>query len=53
MWLREVSKYGGENLPVVVVGAKVDKKSSRATTKDEAENWVKQRGFFGHYEVSA
>ena len=24
MWLREVSKYGGENLPVVVVGTKSD-----------------------------
>lgn len=27
MWLREVSKYGGETLPVVIVGNKLDKKT--------------------------
>ena len=53
MWLREVSKYGGEALPVVIVGNKSDKKSSRAVTKEEAESWTKSRGFFGHYEVTA
>ena len=37
MWLREVSKFGGEALPVVVVGNKADLKSKRAVTKEEAE----------------
>jgi GTPase SAR1 family protein len=53
MWLREVSKYGGDTLPVVIVGNKADKKSARTVTKEEAENWTKQRGFFGHYEISS
>ena len=53
MWLREVSKYGGDALPLAVIGNKMDKKGQRAITKDDAENWVKQRGFFGYYEVCA
>ena len=29
MWLREVSKHGGEKLPVVIVGTKTDLKNKR------------------------
>ncbi|TNV75308.1 hypothetical protein FGO68_gene10795 [Halteria grandinella] len=55
MWLREVSKYGGDHLQgaCVIVGNKGDLKGKRAVQKDEGENWAKQRGFFGYYEVSA
>jgi DnaJ family protein C protein 27 len=55
MWLREVSKYGGEHLQhaCVIVGCKSDLKGKRAVMKEEAENWAKQRGFFGYYETSA
>ena len=53
MWLREVSKYSGESLPVVVVGNKSDLKGKRTVDKEEAEHWTKQRGFFGHYEISS
>ena len=55
MWLREVSKYGGEALQnsTVIVGNKSDLKGKRVITKDEAENWTKQRGFFKYYETSA
>ncbi len=28
-------------------------KNRRAITKEEAENWVKQRGFTNYYETSA
>ena len=53
MWLREVSKYGGDALPVAVIGNKLDKKSQRTMPKEEAESWTKARGFFGYYEVCA
>ncbi len=55
MWLREVSKYGGEHLQssTVIVGNKSDLKGRRAITKDDADNWTKQRGFVGYYETSA
>ncbi|CDW77695.1 dnaj homolog subfamily c member 27-like [Stylonychia lemnae] len=55
MWLREVSKYQGEHLQnaTIIVGNKSDQKSRRAITKDDAESWTKQRGFFGYYETSS
>ncbi len=55
MWLREVSKYGGEHLQnsTVIVGSKTDLKGKRAITKEEADSWTKQRGFVGYYETSA
>lgn len=52
MWLREASKNGGENLPVFVVGNKVDMQDRRKVTKAEAEKWVKQRNFGGYFETS-
>lgn len=55
MWLREVSKYGGDQLQnsTVIIGNKSDLKNKRSITKEDAENWTKQRGFFGYYETSA
>lgn len=43
MWLREVSKYGGEHLQgsTVIIGTKVDLKARRAVQKDEGESWSK------------
>ena len=54
MWLREVSKHGGEKLPSVIVGAKLDLKAKRKVQKAEAQAWVaKREGFVGYFEVSA
>ena len=53
MWLREASKFGGETLPVIVVGCKLDQASSRAVSKLDAERWVDQRKFAGYVETSA
>ena len=51
MWLRECSKNGGENLPVFVIGTKIDK-ADRKIQKSDAERWVKQRSFAGYFETS-
>jgi small GTP-binding protein len=51
MWLREVSKNGGENLPVFVIGNKIDR-ADRKIQKSDAEKWVKQRSFAGYFETS-
>jgi len=53
MWLREASKNGGENLPVFIVGNKVDLQDQRKVTKNEAEKWVKSRNFGGYFETSS
>jgi Ras-related protein Rab-5C len=53
MWIRELSKHGGENLPVYVVGNKTDVGLKRKVTKDEGEKWVKFRKFEGYFETSA
>ena len=54
MWMREVSKHGGESLPVCVIGNKLDLAGSkRAIKKEDATDWAKSRGFLGYYEVSA
>lgn len=55
MWLREVSKYGGESLQnsTVIIGNKADLKTKKQIMKDEGDSWAKQRNFFGYYEVSA
>ena len=39
MWLREVSKYGGDHLQnaCVIVGCKAESKAKRAVMKEEAE----------------
>lgn len=53
MWLREANKYGGEALPVWIVGCKVDMASKRAVEKAAAMEWTKSRSFKGYFEVSA
>ncbi len=53
MWLREANKYGGENLPVWVVGTKADQDSRRAVEKSAGPDWAKSRSFRGYFEVSA
>ena len=53
MWLREASKYGGESLPVWVVGNKSDIEGKRAVEKSTAAEWTKSRNFKGYFEVSA
>ena len=56
MWMREVGKHGGENvgnLPVAIVGTKLDQASKRQVKKAAAESWAKGRDFMGYYEVSA
>jgi len=52
MWLREASKNGGENLPVFVVGNKIDLSANRKVQKTDAEKWVKARNFAGYFETS-
>jgi GTPase SAR1 family protein len=34
MWLREVSKNGGEKLPVFLIGTKMDLKNQRKVKKE-------------------
>ena len=41
MWLREASKNGGENLPVLVIGNKLDLSDKRKVSKSDAEKWTK------------
>ena len=53
MWLREVSKHGGEKLPTVIVGTKTDLKGKKQVKKDAAEQWAKKRDFMGYFETSA
>ncbi len=53
MWLREANKFGGETLPVWVVGTKLDLDSKRAVDKAIAADWAKSRSFKGYFEVSA
>ena len=52
MWLRELSKHGGENLPIFIVGNKIDLDSKRAVQKSEAEKWTHSRKFAGYSEAS-
>lgn len=52
MWLREASKNGGENLPVFVIGNKLDLSDKRKVNKNDAEKWTKQRNFLGYFETS-
>ena len=53
MWLREVSKYGGDHLQscTLIIGNKSDS-SKRAITEADARSWVEQRNFLGYYETS-
>ena len=53
MWLREANKYGGENLPVWIVGNKIDMDHRREVEKSKASDWSKSRKFNGYFEVSA
>ena len=39
MWLREVSKFGGESLPVYLCGTKCDLASKRNVTTEEGRDW--------------
>jgi hypothetical protein len=43
MWLREVSKYGGESLQnsTVIIGNKSDLKAKKVINKDEGDSWAK------------
>ena len=52
MWLREVSKFGGESLPVYICGTKCDLASKKKVTTEEAKEWCNSRNFEGFYEVS-
>mmetsp|Transcript_11100 Transcript_11100/g.12473 ORF Transcript_11100/g.12473 Transcript_11100/m.12473 type:complete len:126 (-) Transcript_11100:7-384(-) len=52
MWLREVSKFGGESLPVYVCGTKGDLTSKKVVTTSEAKDWCNSRNFEGFYEVA-
>ena len=40
MWLREVSKNGGEKLPTIIVGTKTDLSKERQVVKSEAKEWA-------------
>ena len=53
MWLREANKYGGENLPVWIVGNKIDLDHKREVERSKASDWTKSRKFIGYFEVSA
>ena len=54
MWFREVSKHGGENCKIVVVGNKLDLNKKRAVKEVEAKKWIEKRdGFIGYFELSA
>ena len=46
-----MSKFGGESLPVIVCGNKIDKK--RVVASLDAAEWVKNRTFAAYYETSA
>ena len=52
-WLNEIGRSGGENLPVYVVGNKMDLDDRRAVPKAEAERWTSSKQFVGYYETSA
>ena len=53
MWLREVSKHGGEKLPTVIVGNKSDLGSQRQVNKADASQWAKKHHMVGYFETSA
>ena len=53
MWLRELTKHGGEHLPIFIVGNKSDLDKKRAVQKTEAEKWTMQRNFVAYSETSA
>ena len=53
MWLREVSKNGGENLPVFLVGCKGDLKAKRKVQRDAAQQKANSKSFLGYHETSA
>ena len=53
MWLREISKNGGENLPVFLVGCKGDLKAKRKVQRDAAQQKAKTKSFLGYHETSA
>ncbi|CAI2380449.1 unnamed protein product [Moneuplotes crassus] len=51
MWLREVSKFGGESLPVYLCGTKAEQESRRKVDTDEAKEWSNSRSFQGFCEI--
>ena len=56
MWMREVGKHGGDNvgqLPVFIVGNKMDMKNKRQVQLQTASSWAKSRDFKGYFETSA
>ena len=54
MWLREVSKNGGEKLPVMLVGTKLDlAKNQRKIKKELGISTAAKKGFLGYFETSA
>ena len=55
MWLRELTKHAAENanMPIFVVGNKIDLDGKRAVQKSEAEKWTTSRKFAGYSEASA
>jgi len=52
MWLREVSKFGGESLPVYLIGTKCDLNSKRKVSTEDGRNWSSTRNFESFSEVS-
>ena len=55
MWLRELTKHGAENanMPIFIVGNKIDLDAKRAVQRTEAEKWTTSRKFAGYSEASA
>lgn len=53
VWLKEIKANGGENLPVYVVGNKMDLDERRGMPKNEAERWTTSKQFVGYFEASA
>lgn len=53
-WMGEASRAeGGANLPVYVVGTRLDLDDRRAVPASDAEKWTKQKGYVGYFDVSA
>ena len=52
-WHKEAQRFGGEALPVYVVGSKADLDDRRAVPRAEAEKFAKTKNAIGYYECSA
>ena len=53
-WVKELKEYTGlQDLYIVLVGNKNDKKEERQISYEEAKEYAKKNNFEGYYEVSA